>query len=82
MDQTTVETERKKQKYVGYVLKKGKWPGRMVHKTGILNRWGRGEGGGGEANEKVLEGKTQKEIRRLTQCTIWLQHFLDTLCFC
>jgi len=40
----------------------------MDHKTGILK--GRGGGGGGEAKEKASEGKTQKEVRRLTQCTI------------
>jgi len=49
----------------------------MDHKTGNLKG-----GGGGEAKEKALEGKTQRQVRRLTQCTIGLQHFLDTLCFC
>jgi hypothetical protein len=39
------------------VLKKGKWPERVDHKTSILK--GGGEGGGGEeAKEKALEGKT------------------------
>lgn len=47
------------------MLKKGKWPGRMDHKTGDMK-----EGGGGEAKEKALEGKTQKDVRRLTHCTI------------
>jgi hypothetical protein len=46
----------------------------MNHKTGILKEGGGGVevggGGGGEAKEKASEGKAQKEVRRLTQCTI------------
>lgn len=46
----------------------------MDHKTGILKKGGGGAvevgGGGGEAKEKASEGKAQKEVRRLTQCTI------------
>lgn len=46
----------------------------MDHKTGILKEGGGGVevggGGGGEAKEKASEGKAQKEVRRLTQCTI------------
>jgi hypothetical protein len=37
----------------------------MDYKTDNLNG-----GGGGKAKEKALEGKTEKEFRRLTQCTI------------
>jgi len=40
-----------------------------TRKTDIL-KGGGGGGGGGEAKEKASEGKTQKEVRRLTQCTI------------
>ena len=54
MDQTN---ERKKQKQVGYVLKKGKYPGRMDCKTGNL----KGGEGRGEAKEKAFEGKTQNQ---------------------
>lgn len=46
----------------------------MDHETGILKGVGGGVevggGGGGEAKEKASEGKIQKEVRRLTQCTI------------
>jgi hypothetical protein len=38
----------------------------MDHMTGNL------KGGGGGRGGEALEGKTQKEVRRLTQCTIYV----------